>query len=189
MTVRELPYDFDEDLLTPRYLEDPYPYYGELRESDPVHWSSRLSAWVLTRYSDVLDALRDPRLISGQRVESYTTSIPSDVLGQLQPLYDQIGKWIGNMDPPDHTRLRRLVNIVFTPRMVQRLRPDIDRMVTELLDAVDGQSEIDFVRDFAYTLPANVIARMLGVPREGFARTMRWSDDLTAYAGTGQADL
>ncbi len=189
MTVRELPYDFDEDLLTPRYLEDPYPYYGELRESDPVHWSSRLSAWVLTRYSDVLDALRDPRLISGQRVESYTTSIPSDVLGQLQPLYDQIGKWIGNMDPPDHTRLRRLVNIVFTPRMVQRLRPDIDRMVTELLDAVDGQSEIDFVRDFAYTLPANVIARMLGVPREGFARIMRWSDDLTAYAGTGQADL
>ena len=185
----QLHYDFDEAILTPPYLSDPYPYYRALRESDPVHWSSRLNAWILTRYADVRDSLRNPRLISGRRVESYSASIPSHLLDPLQPLFDQVGKWIGNLDPPDHTRLRRLVNVVFTPRMVESLRTDIERTAAELLEYGESRGEMDFVRDFAYLLPANVIAQMLGIPREDYQRFIRWSDDLTAYAGTGQADL
>ena len=69
-----------------------------------------------------------------QAVESYARSLPSEARQSMQPLYDQIGKWIGNMDPPDHTRLRRLVNVAFTPRMVELLRPRIERLVAELLD-------------------------------------------------------
>ena len=188
MTSTHSPLDFENALLTPRYLADPYPYYHALREHDPVHWSERLNAWVLTRYSDVLDALSDPRLISGQRVASYASSLPGALRPQLQPLFDQIGQWIGNLDPPDHTRLRRLINVVFTPKMVESLRPAIERLVHELLDEVRSKGAMDFVRDFTYPLPAIVIAHMLGVPPQDRDVFMNWSDNLTAYAGTGQAD-
>lgn len=92
------------------------------------------------------------------------------------------------MDAPDHTRLRRLVNVAFTARMVESLRFDIEELVQELLDATGSRRQIDFVRDFAYPLPAIVIARMLGVPIESRKQFMRWSDDLTAYSGTGRAN-
>ena len=189
MTSIQSSLNFEQGLLTPRYLADPYPYYHALREHDPVHWSERMNAWVLTRYSDVLDALSDPRLTSGQRVASYAGSLPGSLRPQLQPLFDQIGKWIGNLDPPDHTRLRRLINVVFTPKMVESLRGAIERLVHELLDDVRSKGAMDFVRDFAYPLPAIVIAHMLGVPPRDRDVFMDWSDDLTAYAGTGQADI
>jgi len=185
----ELSLDFDHALLTPDYLASPYPYYRELRDKDPVHWSTAMNAWVLTRYADVLDALRNQKLISGQRVKAYADMLPATTRDELQPLLEHVGLWIANMDPPDHTRLRRLVNVVFTPRMVEGLRPDIERTITELLDGLMDRSAFDFVRDFAYPLPAIVISQMLGVPRSDRERFMSWSDDLTAYAGTGRPDL
>ncbi|NOY30336.1 MAG: cytochrome P450, partial [Planctomycetes bacterium] len=181
--------DFDLHLLSPEYLADPYPYYHALRESEPVAWSERLNAWVLTRYADVLDALRHQKLISGQRVKAYADMLPPATRNEMRPLFDHVGLWIGNLDPPDHTRLRRLVNVVFTPRMVEGLRPDIEQTITELLDELMDRSSFDFVQDFAYPLPAIVISQMLGVPRADRERFMSWSDDLTAYAGTGKPDL
>ena len=181
--------DFDQALLTPAYLADPYPYYRALRDNDPVHWSPRMNAWVLTRYEDVFDALSDARLISGRRVETYANQLPGSTQPSLKPLFDQVDHWMGNMDPPNHTRLRKLVNKVFTPNMVEGLRPDIEQFVTELLDAIEAGGGLEFVGDFAYPLPAIVIANMLGVPPEDRNRFMRWSDDLTAYVGTGQPDL
>jgi len=180
---------FDQDLLSPAYLSDPYRYYLRLREQEPVYRSERLNAWVLTRYEDVHGALCDPRLISGKRVQSYADALPVDVQPELQPLYHQIDKWIGNMDPPDHTRLRRLVNVAFTPRMVEGMRPRIRKLVDELLDAAAATARIDFISEFAYPLPAIVIAEMLGVPAEDRERFMAWSDGLTAYAGTGKPDV
>jgi hypothetical protein len=179
-------YDFDTHVLTPDYLADPYRYYHALRKAAPVFWSERLNAWVLTRYGDVQAALRDKRLISGKRVSTYADGLPVE---QLKPLYDQMDKWIGNMDPPDHTRLRRLVNVAFTPRMVESLRPRIARLVDELLDQAEEQGVADFIATVAYPLPAIVIAEMLGVPARHGQEFMAWSDALTAYAGTGQADL
>jgi len=71
---------FDRDLLSPAYLANPYSYYRELREQSPVVWSVRLNAWVLTRYDDVHAALNDPRLRSGQRVQSYADGLPGDAI-------------------------------------------------------------------------------------------------------------
>ncbi len=184
-----MPSTFDRDLLSPEYLADPYSYYRALRESEPIAWSERLNAWVLTRYAEVVDALRDPRLVSGQRVKVYAEMLPPATRDEMRPLLDHVGLWIGNLDPPDHTRLRRLVNVVFTPRMVEGLRPDIERTIAELLDELANRSQFDFVQDFAYPLPAIVISQMLGVPRADRERFMSWSDDLTAYAGTGKPDL
>ena len=183
------PVRFDTELLTPAYLADPYQYYRALREREPVYWSDRLNAWVLTRYDDVLSALRNPLLISGQRVQSYADSLPPDAAASLQPLFYQIGKWIGNMDPPAHTRLRRLVTGAFTPRMVEGLRPRITALVNELLDKAFESDPTDFIAEFAYPLPAIAIAEMLGVPAEERDRFMVWSDALTAYLGTGKPEL
>ena len=182
------PRDFDAGLLTSAYLANPYPYYAALRDAAPVFFSHRLNAWVLTRYQDVHRALKDPRLVSSRRVSSYAEQLSAELRTQLQPLFDQFDTWIGNMDPPDHTRLRRLVNAAFTTPMVQELRGDIEQIIEELLDATGTGQTIDFVRDFAYPLPAIVIGRMLGVPRGARQQLIRWSNALTAYSGTGQAD-
>jgi len=181
--------NFDDALLTPGYLANPYPYYEALRMHDPVYWSARLNAWVLTRFRDVSSALRNPKLMSGQRVATYASTLPPESQEWMKPLFDQVGGWMGNMDPPDHTRLRRLVNVAFTPSLIESLRPDIERTVNALLDKMEAQGDADFIADFAYPLPAIVIAQMLGVPDEDQDRFMRWSDDLTAYAGTGKPDL
>lgn len=177
--------DFDTVLLTPEYLSNPYYYYAQMQDREPVYWSTRLNAWVLTRYADVRSALKNPLLISGQRVASYATVLPEKMQIEMRPLFYQFDKWIGNMDAPDHTRLRRLVNVAFTARMVQNLQTDIEHLVHELLDAMDTHSQVDFVSKFAYPLPAIVIAKMLGVPPEFRQRFMKWSDNLTAYSGTG----
>ncbi len=181
--------NFDDVLLTQRYLANPYPFYDALRRSEPVHFSRRMNAWVLTRYDDVYAALRNPQLISGQRVKSYAKGLPPDTQISLQPLYYQIGKWIGNMDPPDHTRLRRLVNVAFTPRIIEGLRPRIKEVVSELLDKVDIDSPTDFIAEFAYPLPVIVIAEMLGIPVEDRDKFLAWSGPLTAYTGTGKPQL
>ena len=109
----------DADLLSPRAIADPYGFFGELRERDPVHWNERYRSWVLTRYDDVAAASRDPRLsadrISGalQRREEAGDDATAEVLRVL-------AGWMVFRDPPDHTRLRRLVNYAFTPRRVTR---------------------------------------------------------------------
>lgn len=183
------PPSFDEALLTAAYLADPYRFYRELRERDPVHWSARLDAWVLTRFEDVKGALRDPRFVSGRRVNTYAEALEAGERARLGPLYEQIGNWIGNMDPPDHTRLRRLVNVAFTPRMVEDLRPRIVQLVDRLLDEGSGRATFDFIAGFAYPLPAIVIAEILGVPPECRDDFMHWSDALTRYGGTGKPQI
>ncbi|MBM3801084.1 MAG: cytochrome P450 [Acidimicrobiia bacterium] len=180
---------FDRVLLTPEYLADPYPFYQELRNKAPVYFSQRLNGWVLTRHSDVTAGLCDKRLISGQRVESFASHLPAAILQGMRPLYDHLGKWIGNMDPPDHTRLRALVNKAFTPRMVQDLGPSIEAIAFRLLDAAAGKGQMEFIRDFAYPLPATVIASMLGLPPGDQDQFIAWADDLTAYSGSGSANI
>ncbi len=180
---------FDQDLLTPAYLRDPYAYYRELRERSPVYYSERMSAWVLSRYVDVHAGLKDPRLISGLRVDSYVDLLPPDVQTTMTPLTRHMAKWIGNLDPPDHNRLRALVNKAFTPRMVANQRGLIEAVVKELLDVVVANGEMDFIEAFAYPLPAIVIAEMLGVPPEDRDLFMGWSQDLMAFTGTGRPDV
>jgi pimeloyl-[acyl-carrier protein] synthase len=179
---------FDRALLTPEYLADPYPFYRELREKAPVYFSQRMNAWVLTRYQDVAAGLGDKRLICGRRVQSYTAELPHSLQQEMWPLFEHLEKWIDNMDPPDHTRLRGLVNKAFTPRMVEELAPTIEEVTDRLLDAVEPRGHMEFIHDFAYPLPATVIALMLGIPAGDQSRFIGWANDIAAYSGTGKAD-
>jgi pimeloyl-[acyl-carrier protein] synthase len=178
---------FDSGLLTPEYLANPYSFYSELRRKAPVYFSERLNGWIVTRYADVSAGLLDKRLISRRRVESFSRRLDPTDQDRMAALQRHLEKWIGNMDPPDHTRLRALVNKAFTPRMVQELAHSIESIASRLLDAAQAKGEMEFVRDFAYPLPATVIATMLGIAAEDQHRFIRWADDLTAYTGSGTA--
>jgi len=177
---------FDSLLLTPQYLADPYAVFRDMRSKDPVHWSERMNGWVVTRYEDVKIALQDTRLISGQRLRSYMGQFPETVQKRMEPLYNNYTKWLVMMDPPNHTRLRALVNKAFTPRMVEGLRPLIQKLNDELFDAFEAAGRMDAINGLAYPLPASVISEMLGIPPEDRQQFNQWADEMTAFLGSGR---
>src|SRR5215471_18132492 len=139
----------------PAVVANPYPYYRRMREHDPVHWNGSIRTWFLTRHADVSELLRDDRFSSDRtRSERYVEPPP----GRGRPARSMLV-----VDPPDHTRLRNLVNKAFTPRMVEQLRPRIESITADL------------VARFAYPLPVIVIAEMLGVPVGDRAQFQEWS--------------
>ena len=152
------------------FVADPYPMYQRLQADDPVHHSP-LGFWVLTRYADVIASLRDPRLIK-EPIAAFVAAR----FGMAVP--PGLGLSMLDRDPPDHTRLRGLVSKAFTPKALERLRPDIQRIVDELLDRVDGHGEMDLIDEFAYPLPVNVICDMLGVPVKDHERFKQWGLDI-----------
>jgi len=174
----------DYSLFCQGKLADPYPLYRQLREEDPVHWSVPLGSWILTRYSDVLPALKEPRLISS-RMPLYLKYLPDDLRARMGPLTRHLEKWLVNSDPPDHTRLRALVSKAFTPAVVEKLRHHIQEIVDGLLDPLEGSGHMDIIRDFAYPLPAIVITEMLGVPAADRDQFKKWSEDIVAFTGGG----
>src|SRR5579875_2463546 len=164
------------DVLQPEYTANPYPLYHRLREHDPIYWDEEMHAWVLTRYTDVVAVLRDPRFSSAWGTLE-TAWMPEELRPQLEPALRAVSRQMLFLDPPDHSRIRGLVARAFTPRMVESLRPRVQRLVNELLDAVQEQGHMEFVADFAYPLPAIVIAEMLGVPAEDRQQFIAWTQD------------
>ena len=155
--------------MDPEFIEDPYPTYHRLRSEDPVH-QSPLGFWVLSRYEDVVAALRDPRL--GKE------AIASFVAARFGAPVPAMGLSMLDRDPPDHTRLRGLVSKAFTPRVVEGLRPDIQGIVDDLVARVEGRHAMDLIEEFAYPLPVVVICQMLGVPVEDRDRFKQWGLDI-----------
>jgi pimeloyl-[acyl-carrier protein] synthase len=167
-------------LLRPEVLADPYPFYHRLRSHDPVHWSGE--CWVLTRYADVLAALQDLRL-SAAGMGWDVSDLPDPEREVLTSLFRSLSRWMGFLDPPDHTRLRGLVHKAFTPRVIEALRPQTQQIVDNILDAARSAGRMDVIRDLAAPLPVVVIAEMLGLPPGDRERLKRWSDDLAAFVG------
>ncbi|HEX9463864.1 MAG TPA: cytochrome P450 [Alphaproteobacteria bacterium] len=173
------------DPRRPEIMADPYPVYATLRERSPAYWSPVLRGWVLTRYRDVRAALVDPRL-SADRITPFMDSLPPARRVALSGLELILTRWAVFADPPAHTRLRGLMNKAFTPRAIATLRSRIEAIVGGLLDRFAGRDEIDLIGDFAYPLPATVIAGMLGVPETDIDRFKIWSDNLAVFVGSAQ---
>src|SRR3989304_1431389 len=141
----------------------PSPMYARLRAEDPIHWSPLMEAWVLTRYDDVVAVLTDSRFSADRR---QARNRFADEIARREEEVGPFGR-TGAMltsHPPEHTRLRRLVSRAFAPRMVEGLRPRIQEIVDELLDAAAKNGRMDVIRDLAYPLPVIVIAAMRAVP-------------------------
>jgi cytochrome P450 len=172
----------DLDLKRPENARDPYPIYAWLRDHEPVHWSESLGSWVVTRYADVLEVWNQPERFSSDRFrkmrEEYTSQRP-----EVRAVASVLADWLVFRDPPDHTRLRALLQKAFTPRQLEKSRPRIQDAIDTLIDSQIARGEMDFVSGFAYPLPALVIALLLGAPAEDIESIKRWSDQLASYLG------
>jgi cytochrome P450 len=151
------------DPFAPGYAEDPYPHYARLREAAPVH-QHPLGFWILSRYDEVSALLR-----SGHSVEDRNAG-PGPLRDLSEAAYGDRGRRMNALsmldkDPPDHTRLRRLVSKAFTPRAVAALEPEVVALVDAALDRMAaGDGEVDLVAELAFPLPFAVISQMMGMP-------------------------
>ncbi len=171
-----------ETLRRPEVLADPYPFYRRLQAEAPVLWDEEGGSWVVSRYADVVALLRDPRL-------SAARTAPRDADDMMAAAARALSRQMLFLDPPDHTRLRGLINKAFTPRRVEVLRPLIQELVDDLLDRVAAAGGMDVAADFAFPLPAIVIAGMLGVPPEDRDQLKGWSYDFGALiSGTSLSE-
>jgi cytochrome P450 len=164
---------------------NPYPFYEKLREHDPVHWDEEMGFWVFTRYADIDALYTDERFSRAQGLMRNFQRLSESERQIVEPVYHSFSKTVFYADPPYHTHLRGLMNHAFTPRRVERLRPYIQDIVNELLDAAQRKDgTIDVIHDLAYPLPVMVIAELLGLPAADRDRFKQWSDDLFAILGT-----
>jgi cytochrome P450 len=180
--------EIDVRLASASFIDDPYPTYGELRDEAPIFRSEAWQCWVLTRYHDIADALRDTeRFSNAGRFARLLDQLPTGLNELLRPLRDHYASGILQCDPPDHTRIRALVSKAFTPKAVRAAVPRIEAMVDDLIDRGIASGSFDLIRDFAKPLPAMVISDMLGVPAADRAQFLPLGDDLTGLQASGGA--
>lgn len=168
--------------LSPEHIADPYPIYQQLRSEHSVRWDESLNAWVVTGYTPVVTGLRDSRL-SAERTILEVSWFPEEMRAVLGPAIYALTRQMIFLDPPDHTRLRSLAAKAFTPRVVEAMRTRIQNIVNELLDKVQEQGRMELIQDFAYPLPAIVIAEMLGVPPGDRSQFIKWTNSFGMLLG------
>ncbi|MBW8767728.1 MAG: cytochrome P450, partial [Geodermatophilales bacterium] len=154
---------------------DPYPLYAELRKTPVARQDD--GSYVVSTYQEIVDLLHDPRISSQDRDDGDS---PGGAAAFIRT------------DPPDHDRLRRIVNGPFgpphTPGRVDGMVPDLRRLVTSLIDDLAGKAEVDIVDQFAYPFPVTVICELLGVPREDEPRFHGWAQVLVDALDPGAGD-
>jgi cytochrome P450 len=164
------------DPADPSFIADPYPTLAALREATPVFYNERARQWVLTRFTDVHATLRDRRL---GRV--YTHRYTHAELGRPEPdprwaAFDEHERWsLLQLEPPDHTRIRRLIAKVFTPTAAAAVRPAATALAEELLDGCRQRGRFDLIADYAQPYSVAVICSLLGVPRSDTRLLLDWS--------------
>ncbi|MFD4632070.1 cytochrome P450 [Streptomyces sp. NPDC058284] len=178
------------ELFTWEFATDPYPAYAWLRENSPVHRTtlpSGVEAWLVTRYADARDALADQRLSKNPAHHDEPahakgkTGIPGERKAELMT-------HLLNIDPPDHTRLRRLVAKAFTPRRVAEFAPRVQELTDRLIDSIvaehgAGRGGTDLIHEFAFPLPIYAICDLLGVPREDQDDFRDWAGMMIRHGG------
>ena len=170
----------DENLVCDAAVRDPYTYFGELRDTDPISWNKRHRAWVITSHELVVAAVRSGSL-TADRMEPFRASVAKQTQSAaVDETFRILANWMVFLDPPNHTRLRRLVSRIFAPPIVRSQTDDIREVVDALIAELPTDRTIDFIEEFAAPLPAIVIAKMLGVPPQDRILFKEWSDQLTA---------
>ncbi|HTM54455.1 MAG TPA: cytochrome P450 [Pirellulales bacterium] len=185
--------DLDVNIASPEFKADPFPFYRRLRETAPVYrvmMPDRQTAWLVSRYDDVISVLTDERFAKDAfRVLSKERLADVPWLTKLMiPLLIPLSNHMLNRDPPDHTRLRGLVQQAFSPRRVEAMRGRIESLADELLDRVERRGRMDLIADYALPIPTTVIAEMLGVPVADRHKFHRWSSIMLA-AGASRFGL
>ncbi len=160
--------------LSPEVTANPFPYYTALRDEAPVLWLDPFQAFAVSRYADVDFALRHPEVFS-------SANFTEEALGDLNPVPDV--PWILDMNPPDHTRVRKVANKGFTPRLVREQTAQVREIARALLAGLRRAPDADFVSTFSAPLPMIVIGEMLGVEPERREEFKTWSDHMVRATG------
>src|SRR5262245_31822969 len=173
-------------LASPQFKANPYPFYARLRAESPVYRTvlpNRQTAWLVTRYDDVVAVLKDERLVK----DHHNATKPGQpakapwVPGILKPL----SRTMLDLDGADHTRLRALVHKAFTPRLIEQLRERIQRLCDDLLTTAQRGGGIELIHQYALPLPATIIAELLGVPAEDRHKFQAWSSSMVGTSSFG----
>ncbi len=168
----------DIDLLEDTWARSvPYDQFDRLRRDAPVYWHEHPTArgfWAVTRYDDVRAVSRDHETFSAELGSTF-------IEDQTPETLELIRMTILNMDPPKHSRYRRLVSAGFTPRMINRFVDRIQERALTIVASVEGREEVEFVEDVAAELPLQMICEMIGVPDEDRHRIFNWSNRLVGF--------
>src|SRR5580704_11120989 len=173
-------------LFTDEILQDPYPAYARLHEEGPVHYldvDGKWALWSIVSHAECSSAAKDPRL-SAKRAQQMILSLPLSSQGEFSELARMFGLWLIFMDPPEHTRLRKLLNKGFSPAAIEGLRPQLEVIVDKMLDALPPGSEVELLSAFANTVPLRIISHMLGVPQEMSKTFAEWSRAIAVFRGS-----
>lgn len=179
----------------------PYPIFEKMRRDAPVVWVAEIESFVVTRYEDIVEVLRQPEVFSsamatgpvlarqvGEGIAALAAADKDDIERVLRRVDRGRAKVLLSSDPPLHRRQRNLVSRAFTQRRVREWEGSIRSMAEALVDGFPSDGPVEFVSAFAVPLPLSVIADRLGVPRTDMADFKRWSDDFTVAIGSHHLD-
>jgi cytochrome P450 len=185
LTRRKPPAGGEVNIASPAFKADPFPFYARLRAEAPVFrvtLPDRQTAWLITRYDDVAQALKDERLAK----DRHKALTPGQMAKQpwVPAMFRPLERNMLDLDPPDHTRLRTLVHKAFSPKLIEGMRPRVERLTGELLDAAVARGRMDLIHDYALVVPTTIIAEMLGVPVADRHKFHRWSTALLGVSAS-----
>jgi cytochrome P450 len=174
------------DFLSPQYYLDPYPTLRQMQAQSGIVFSEQINSWIVTDYDLVEEGLHSDLLNASERMTVAASHFSDEERKQYSEIITVLNNWIVFQDPPNHTRLRRLISKSFTPRTVAALEPEIERLVTELLDDAQKNDSFDLVSQFSYQLPAAVICLLLGIPLDMKLELKRWSDGVAGFSANAR---
>jgi len=169
------------NLLDPTFLEDPYATYRRVLNTGPVVWDDEHRMWLVSGHPEVLEAVKRPETSVAAAAARIRPAL-GERAEHFEPLIGAVSKFLTRVDPPDHTRLRALVQKAFTLGAVERMHKDIESLVDGYLSPLPRTGQMEVMSTLAVPLPITVITRMLGVPAEDQSRIKKWSDDLGSVA-------
>jgi len=171
-------------LFSPAFIQDPYPTYRKYLDGVAIQTPVPPPPHAfIFQYGPCAALFKDPRFLVAGRLAAYRM-VTGESMASLPELARHMSYWLLYRDPPDHTRIRKLMNAGFSPLATERLRATIEGVVDELLSAMEMSAQPDVVRDLAFPLPVRVISRLLGVPRERESECVELSDAIALWWGT-----
>ena len=156
------------------YFRNPFPLFDELRSSSPIFRSETIGGWVLTRYQQVDEVLRDHENYSSKgRVTHLLNQLPESTQARIQLLHAHFAIGLAHSDAPEHRRIRSLLARSFTPKIIDSLRPAIAAQAEVLIDQLEG--EVDLIESLLTPLPALIVGKLLGSRPEDLPNLIRWA--------------
>jgi len=175
-----------KEVFSDEILQDPYPTYTRLLEEGPLHYvdvGSKWAVWSVFSHAECSAMAKDPRC-SAKRAQQQLLALPLSRQAEFSELARMLGLWLIFMDPPEHTRLRKLLNKGFSPAAIEALRPQVEAIVDRMLKPLEHGSEVELMREFANPMPVRIICEMLGIPQELNETFVNWSRAIALFRGS-----